>query len=90
MSEIFYFKESFIEFNLSITYNDNLKLIMIPYSIRDGESHICYISFDNIPWLPNNLKDYFTKIYLENYEENIFTSKREINYDDNFFFCPTK
>jgi hypothetical protein len=59
LSEVFYFHHLFIEFSLSIMYDENTKDIIIPYSYKDGESFLCQIPFNKIPWLPKDFKRYF-------------------------------
>lgn len=59
LSEPFYLHELFIEFSLSIMYNPINNNIIIPFSYKDGESFITNISFDQIPWLPSDIKKYF-------------------------------
>lgn len=58
-SEPFYFEHLFIEFTLSMIYDMNLDKLIIPYSYRDGESYICTLDFNNIKWLPDDIRGYF-------------------------------
>ncbi len=62
ISEPFYFQELFIEFSLSIMYNHITNEIIVPFSIKDNESFICKIPFHSIPWLPTNIKEYFSNL----------------------------
>ena len=63
MSEPFYFEHLFIEFSLSIMYNPLSNQLTIPYSYKDGQSFICTLPFDNIPWLPDNIRKYFENFH---------------------------
>jgi glycosyltransferase involved in cell wall biosynthesis len=59
MSEPFYFEHLFIEFSLSVMYHPETNDLIIPYSYKDGQSFVCTIPFNNIPWLPENIRKYF-------------------------------
>jgi hypothetical protein len=55
----FYFHKLFIEFSLSVIYDKNLNKLVIPFSYKDGESFLSTISFNDIIWLPDDIKKYF-------------------------------
>ncbi len=55
----FYFHKLFIEFSLSIMYNKNTKKLVIPFSYKDGEAFIANIEFNDIIWLPDDIRKYF-------------------------------
>jgi tetratricopeptide (TPR) repeat protein len=56
----FYFQELFVEFSLSIMYNNND--LMIVYSNRDNTTEIIYINPELIPWLPKDIKNHLIKV----------------------------
>lgn len=55
----FYFYKLFIEFSLSVIYDNNSKKIIVPFSYKDGESFLATIDFKDIEWIPNDFKKYF-------------------------------
>ncbi len=55
----FYFHKLFIEFSLSIIYDTNSKKLVIPFSYKDGEAFLSTINFNDIIWLPDDIKKYF-------------------------------
>ncbi len=59
IGEPFYFKNLFIEFSLSIIYNPKTDKLIIPFSVRDGESFIGTSTFEKIRWLPDSIPKYF-------------------------------
>jgi len=56
VSEPFYFKELFVEFSLSIMYDNND--IMILYSSRDNTTEMMTVDYSSIPWLPKDIKKF--------------------------------
>lgn len=59
ISEPFYFNELFVEYSLSIVYNSLNNDITIPFSHMDNSTFMGKINYNNIPWLPKNIKKYF-------------------------------
>lgn len=59
ISEVFYFQHLFIEFSLSIMYDESTKELILPYSYKDGEAFLSKMSYNKIPWLPKDFKRYF-------------------------------
>lgn len=58
ISEPFYFNNLFVEFSLSIMYDFNNNDLIISYSSRDNSSELMKIKFNNIPWMPKDIKKY--------------------------------
>ena len=58
ISEPFYFNELFVEFSLSIMYDNNSNNLSIVYSTRDNTTEIMTIDYSRIPWLPRDIKKY--------------------------------
>lgn len=56
ISEPFYFKELFVEFSLSIMYDNFNEDILIVYSSRDNTTEIMRVGYDSIKWLPKDIK----------------------------------
>lgn len=59
VSEVFYFQHLFIEFSLSIMYDESTKELILPYSYKDGEAFLSKMYYNKIPWLPKDFKRYF-------------------------------
>ncbi len=59
ISEPFFFNNLFIEFTLSVIYKQSTNELVIPFSHMDGNSFLLKTSFNNIKWLPKNMRDYF-------------------------------
>ncbi len=55
----FYFYKLFIEFSLSIMYDKNYNKLVIPFSFKDGESFLSTINYNDIIWLPDDIRKYF-------------------------------
>jgi len=54
ISEPFYFGHFYVEFSLSVMYNDKGKdkTIIIPYSTKDNTTEFVEIDYDDVKWLP--------------------------------------
>lgn len=59
ISEPFYFNHLFIEFSLSVMYNPENQILTIPFSHMDNSTHIATLPFKEIPWLPQNMRNFF-------------------------------
>lgn len=59
ISEPFYFNHLFIEFSLSVIYNPENQILTIPFSHMDNSTQLAHILFSNIPWLPQNMRNFF-------------------------------
>jgi hypothetical protein len=53
ISEPFYFMEFFVEFVLSLHYNNDENMLIIPFSVRDNKTFLCKLKIDDIPWYGN-------------------------------------
>lgn len=60
VSEPFYFKKFYIEFSLSILYDDENDTIAIPYSTRDNSTEMIWVKYDTIKWLPKTMNEFRT------------------------------
>lgn len=58
VSEPFYFKNFYIEFSLSILYDDEKDMVMIPYSTRDNSTEMVCADYKNIKWLPKTMNEF--------------------------------
>jgi hypothetical protein len=47
----FYFMQLFVEFVLSLDYNDDEDCLIIPFSIRDNDTYFCKLKLNNIEWM---------------------------------------
>ena len=57
VSSPFYFEEFFVEFVLSLHYNNDENVLIIPFSVRDNKTMLCKLNIDNIEWYGSNLEE---------------------------------
>lgn len=58
----FYFKNFFVEFSLSIMYENETNEVMIVYSTRDNSTEIMKYDYSMIEWLPEDIKSHLISI----------------------------
>jgi hypothetical protein len=52
----FFFNELFVEFCLSIAFNEKDQMVSVFYSTKDNTTEMMTIPIDEIPWAPNDIK----------------------------------
>lgn len=57
VSSPFYFEEFFVEFVLSLHYNNDENVLIIPFSVRDNKTMLCKLNIDDIEWYGSNLEE---------------------------------
>jgi glycosyltransferase involved in cell wall biosynthesis len=56
VSEPFYFKRFYVEFTLSVMYNEKENTLVIPFSTKDNSTELTTIPYQSIKWLPKDMK----------------------------------
>jgi glycosyltransferase involved in cell wall biosynthesis len=56
ISEPFYFKRLYVEFTLSVMYNEKEDTLVIPFSTKDNSTELVTIPYQSIKWLPKDMK----------------------------------
>lgn len=57
VSSPFYFAEFFVEFVLSLHYNSDENVLIIPFSIRDNKTFLCKLKIEDIEWYGENMEE---------------------------------
>lgn len=52
----FYFNELFVEFSLSIVFNDKDQMITVFYSTKDNSTEMITVPIKNVKWIPTDIK----------------------------------
>ena len=56
VSEPFYFNRLYVEFTLSVMYNEKDNTLVIPFSTKDNSTEIMSIPYPSVKWLPKDMK----------------------------------
>lgn len=60
----FFFQTLFVEFTLSLMVDTNTNELIIPFSTRDNSTETVSINFENILWVPKDIKQWFKNTQL--------------------------
>lgn len=56
VGEPFYFNRFYVEFSLSVMYDKDANTLIIPFSTKDNTTEIVTINYNNLKWLPKDMK----------------------------------
>jgi glycosyltransferase involved in cell wall biosynthesis len=58
ISEPFYFKRLYVEFTLSVMYNEKEDTLVIPFSTKDNSTELMTIPYQSVKWLPRDMRNW--------------------------------
>lgn len=58
----FYIKTLFVEFTLSLCYDKDTNMVILPFSTRDNTTEVVSINLKDIPWIPKDIRKHINNL----------------------------